>query len=145
VSAPGDLPAARVNRTIRAFIYTGVDYVDPIAVRTASGQEHKLHKTYITLFVRLTALHLARKLVSDYSSSIFITAYQRFISHRELLQSMYFEMEPRFTAPIGNCPMRMRGQSEIWISVIDSQNDMAFPTSCVATLRQFMESRREKY
>jgi len=32
-----DISTARVNRTTRAFIHTGVDYADPIAMRTAPG------------------------------------------------------------------------------------------------------------
>ena len=34
VELMSDLPAARVYRTARAFVHTGVDYAGPIAVRT---------------------------------------------------------------------------------------------------------------
>ncbi|XP_018371806.1 PREDICTED: uncharacterized protein LOC108766801 [Trachymyrmex cornetzi] len=50
VELMGDLPAVRVNRTVRAFIHTGVDYAGPIAVRTAPGRGHKSQKAYIALF-----------------------------------------------------------------------------------------------
>jgi len=77
----GDLLATRVNRIARAFIHTGMDYADPIAVRTAPGQIYAscvmLHDQGFTLRAR------------DYSSSIFIAAHQRFVSCRGLPQSMY--------------------------------------------------------
>ena len=41
VELMGDLPAASVNRTARAFVYTGVDYAGPIAVRTTPCRGHK--------------------------------------------------------------------------------------------------------
>ncbi|XP_018376183.1 PREDICTED: uncharacterized protein LOC108769601 [Trachymyrmex cornetzi] len=89
VELMGDLPAARVNRTVRAFIHTGVDYTGPIAVRTAPGRGHKSQKAYIALFVCLTIKALHLELVSDYISPTFIAAYQRFVSRRGLPTSMY--------------------------------------------------------
>jgi len=71
------------------IFYTGVDYAGPIAVRTAPSRGHKSHKVYIALFVCLTTKVLRLELVSDYSSFIFIAAYQRFVSRRGLPRSMY--------------------------------------------------------
>ncbi|XP_071577161.1 uncharacterized protein [Temnothorax nylanderi] len=85
----GDLPEARVNRTVRAFIHTGVDYAGPIAIRTAPGRGHKSHKAYIALFVCLTTKAIHLELVSDYSSATFLAAYQRFVSRRGLPKAMY--------------------------------------------------------
>jgi len=73
----GDLPAARVNRTARAFVHAGVDYAGPTVIRTTPGG-YKLQKTYIALFLTIIALYL--ELVSDYIFSTFIAAYQRFVS-----------------------------------------------------------------
>ncbi|XP_032684998.1 uncharacterized protein LOC116850611 [Odontomachus brunneus] len=89
VELMGNLPAARVNRTVRAFIHTGVDYAGPIVVRTAPGRGHKSQKAYIALFVCLTTKALHLELVSDYTSPTFIAAYQRFVSRRGLPTSMY--------------------------------------------------------
>ena len=36
-----DFPAARVNRTARAFVHTGVDYADPIIVQTRAKVNRK--------------------------------------------------------------------------------------------------------
>lgn len=85
----GDLPEARVNRTVRAFIHTGVDYAGPIAIRTAPGRGHKSQKAYIAVFVCLTTKAIHLELVSDYSSTTFIAAYHRFVSRRGLPKSMY--------------------------------------------------------
>lgn len=76
----GDLPESRVNRTVRAFIHTGVDYAGPIAIRIAPGRGHKSQKAYIALFVCLTTKAIHLELVSDYSSTTFIAAHHRFVS-----------------------------------------------------------------
>jgi len=80
-----DLPAAGINRTIRAFVHTGVDYAGPIAVRTTPGREHKSQKAYITLFICLMIKALHLELIRDYTSLIFIATYQRFVFRRGLL------------------------------------------------------------
>ena len=41
VELMGDLSAARVNRIARAFVHIGMDYADPIAIRTTPGRGHK--------------------------------------------------------------------------------------------------------
>jgi len=82
VELMGDLPAARVNRTARAFIHTSVDY----AVRTAPSRGHKSHNIALFIYLTIKALHL--EFVSDYFCSTFIAAYQRFVSCRGLPQSI---------------------------------------------------------
>ncbi|XP_018338771.1 PREDICTED: uncharacterized protein LOC108746473 [Trachymyrmex septentrionalis] len=89
VELMGDLPAARINRTARAFVYTGVDYAGPIAVHTTPSQGNKSQKAYIALFVCLTTKALHLELISDYTSTTFIVAYQRLILRRGLSTSMY--------------------------------------------------------
>ncbi|XP_018392969.1 PREDICTED: uncharacterized protein LOC108772023, partial [Cyphomyrmex costatus] len=89
VELMGDLPAERVNRAARAFAHTGVDYAGPINVRVKSGRGHRSQKAYIALFVCLTTKALHVELVSDYTSSAFIAAYQRFVSRRGQPNSMY--------------------------------------------------------
>ena len=92
---PGDLPAARVNRTASAFIHTGLDYADPITIQTTAGREYKSQKAYIALFICFTTKALHLELVSDYTSPI-VAEYQRFISHRGLPTSMYSDNETTF-------------------------------------------------
>ncbi|KYN34998.1 hypothetical protein ALC56_10673 [Trachymyrmex septentrionalis] len=82
-----DLPTARVNRTARAFVHTGVDYAGPIAVILTPGRGHKSQKVYIALFVCLTTKVLHLELVNV--STTFIATYQRFVCHRGLPTSMY--------------------------------------------------------
>ena len=86
VELMSNLPAARVNRTARAFVHTGVDYS---AVRTTPDRGHKSQKAYFALFVCFTTKALHLELVSDCTSPTFIAAYQWFVSHRGLLTSMY--------------------------------------------------------
>lgn len=85
----GALPRYRVNAVSRAFVHTGVDYAGPIWVRLASGRGHKSHKAYIALFVCMTTKALHLELVSDYSASAFIAAYNRFVSRRGLPSAIY--------------------------------------------------------
>lgn len=74
---------------LRVLSHTGVDYASPLMIRTAPGQGHKAHKAYIVLFICMTVKAIHIELVSDYTSAIFITAYQRFVSRRGLPNSMY--------------------------------------------------------
>ena len=59
-------PAARVNRTIRAFVHTGVDYADPKAVRMTPDRGHKSQKACIVLYpiyLIIKALHLESAII----------------------------------------------------------------------------------
>lgn len=85
----GDLPDIRVNRAIRVFEHTGVDYAGPLLIRMAPGRGHKAHKAYIVLFICTTVKAVHIELVSDYTSATFLAAYQRFISRRGLPCAMY--------------------------------------------------------
>jgi len=105
------------NRTARAFVHIGIDYASPIAIRITPG--HKSQKTHITLFVCLTTKALHLEFISDYTSPTFIAAYQRFVSRRRLLMSMYSDNETMFHGA-DHRPMHMRKQFTILTSETDS-------------------------
>ncbi|XP_011707599.1 PREDICTED: uncharacterized protein LOC105462593 [Wasmannia auropunctata] len=85
----GDLPSVRVTRATRAFQHTGVDYAGPVLVRTTRGRGHKAHKAYIAVLICMTTKAIHLELVSDYSTSAFLAAFQRFVSRRGFPASMY--------------------------------------------------------
>lgn len=85
----GDLPEVRVTRGTRAFIFMGVNYAGPVAIRAAPGRDQKLPYAYIALFICLSTKAVHLELVSDYISATFIAAYYCFVSRRGLPQQMY--------------------------------------------------------
>lgn len=58
-------------------------------VRTAPGRGHKSQKAYIALFIYMPTKAIHIELVSDYSTSAFIAAFQRFVARRGMPKSMY--------------------------------------------------------
>ncbi|XP_025153571.1 uncharacterized protein LOC112588299 [Harpegnathos saltator] len=84
-----DLPNCRVLRAPRAFTHTGVDYAGSILVRYGSGRGHWAHKAYIGFFVCMTTKAIHLELVSDYSFTAFLAAYQRFIARRGMPTTIY--------------------------------------------------------
>jgi len=60
----------------------GVDYGGPFNVRVSPGRGHKSRKCYIALFVCLVTRAVHIELVSDYTTSAFIAAFERFSSRR---------------------------------------------------------------
>ncbi|XP_011859787.1 PREDICTED: uncharacterized protein LOC105557209 [Vollenhovia emeryi] len=77
----GHLPAER-TRPSRPFLFTGVDYAGPLAIRTTKGRGHKSIKGYICLFVCLSTRAVHLEAVSDLSSASFLAAFRRFTSRR---------------------------------------------------------------
>jgi len=85
----GNLPDVRVNKSVRTFEHTGVDYAGPICVRIAAGRGHKSHKAYIALFICMTTKAIHLELVSDYTSAAFFVCFNRFVSRRGIPHAMY--------------------------------------------------------
>ena len=85
----GNLPAARVGQTQRAFLHTGLDYAGPFLVRSSKGRGYKAHKAYLAVFVYMSTRAVHLELVSDYTSEAFIAAYRRFTARRGLPTDIY--------------------------------------------------------
>ena len=62
----------------RSFLHTGLDYTGLFNVGFALGRGSKSHKTYVTLFICCCTRAVHLELVSDYSSTAFLAAFQRF-------------------------------------------------------------------
>lgn len=77
----GDLPAARCNPT-RPFYHTGVDYTGYIDVKTNKGRGITTTKGYIAVFVCMVTKAVHLELVSDLSSSAFLSALRRLAARR---------------------------------------------------------------
>ncbi|XP_051167305.1 uncharacterized protein LOC127285366 [Leptopilina boulardi] len=91
-----NLPRPRVVRPERAFIDCGIDYAGPLQVRMIGGRGNRSQSCYIAVFVcfAVKAIHL--EIVTNYTSSAFIAAFQRFVSLRGLPQCMYSDCGTNF-------------------------------------------------
>lgn len=90
-----NLPVHRVIPA-RLFLYTGVDYAEPIMVRTAPGRDYKARKAFIAVFVCLSTKAVHLDLVSDYTTEACLAAFRRFVSRRELCQAVYSDCGTNF-------------------------------------------------
>lgn len=79
-----------------AFIDCGIDYAGPLQVRMTGGRGNRSQNCYIAVFVcfAIKAIHL--EIVTNYTSSAFIAAFQRFVSLRGLPQRMHSDCETNF-------------------------------------------------
>jgi len=78
----GELPAHRIQESIRPFIRSGVDYAGPLSLKTMKGRGGKLYKAYICVFVCFATKAIHLELVGDLSTAGFLGALKRFISRR---------------------------------------------------------------
>ncbi|EZA52947.1 hypothetical protein X777_07643, partial [Ooceraea biroi] len=85
----GELPAVRVSAPTRCFVHTGLDYAGPVHVRASAGRGIVTRKAYIALFICLATRAVHLELVSDYSTTAFLSAFTRFCSRRGLPNSVY--------------------------------------------------------
>lgn len=76
------LPSFRVKPQIRPFAAVGLDYADPIWIRTTKGRGHKACKGYIAIFLCCATRAVHLEVVSDYSAEGFIAVYKRFSARR---------------------------------------------------------------
>ena len=93
----GQLPSARVNAPLRAFLHVGIDYAGPVMIRSSPGRGIKSNKSYIALFICLASRAIHTELVNDYSATLFINAFSRFCARRGLPNTMYSDNGTTFT------------------------------------------------
>lgn len=92
----GSLPSARVRRTNRPFLHTGVDCCGPFDVRASKGRGMKAYKAYITVFVCLTVKAIHIECVDGLTTDAFISAFRRFVARRGLPSDMYSDNGTNF-------------------------------------------------
>ncbi|XP_043478769.1 uncharacterized protein LOC122509074 [Leptopilina heterotoma] len=83
-----NLPSCRVTPS-NPFTHCGLDYAGPISVKLNKGRGYKSTKGYIVLFVCMVTRAIHLELVSDYSSSTFLSALKRFVSRRGIPSNLY--------------------------------------------------------
>ncbi|XP_029164817.1 uncharacterized protein LOC114936015 [Nylanderia fulva] len=93
----GQLPNSRVSAPTRAFSHSGVDYAGPVLTRASAGRGIASRKSYIAIFICLATRAIHLELVSEYSTSTFLNAFQRFCARRGLPEVMYSDNGTTFT------------------------------------------------
>lgn len=92
----GSLPSARVRRTHRPFLHTGVDYCGPYELRASKGRGIKTYKGYIAVFVCLTVKAIHVECVDGLTTDAFLAAFRRFVSRRGVPSDMYSDNGTNF-------------------------------------------------
>ncbi|XP_058810131.1 uncharacterized protein LOC131675240 [Phymastichus coffea] len=74
----------------------GIDYAWPIQVRTSKGRGQKSYKGYVALFICFATKAVHLEVVSDLTSSAFITALRRFVSRQGIWRNLYSDNATTF-------------------------------------------------
>ncbi|XP_076659500.1 uncharacterized protein LOC143362885 [Halictus rubicundus] len=91
----GQLPEHRVTPA-RPFLSTGVDYTEPIWLRTTSGRGHKAHKGFLAVFVCMVTKAVHLEAVSNYTAEAFLAAFRRFVSRPGICAHLYSDCGTNF-------------------------------------------------
>lgn len=92
----GSLPSARVRRTTRAFLHTGIDYCGPFDIRASKGRGIRSYKGYVAVFICLTVKAIHLECVDGLTSAAFLAAFHRFVARRGLPSDMYSDNGTNF-------------------------------------------------
>lgn len=92
----GSLPSARVRRTHRPFLHTGVDHCGPYDLRASEGRGIRTYKGYIAVFVCLTVKAVHVECVDGLTTDAFLAAFRRFVSRRGLPSDVYSDNGTNF-------------------------------------------------
>ncbi|XP_039306398.1 uncharacterized protein LOC113005704 [Solenopsis invicta] len=85
----GNLPQVRVSPPSRAFLSCGLDYAEPILIRSMSGRGIASRKAYIVIFICMATRAAHLEIVDGYATPAFLAAYARFVARRGLPKSIY--------------------------------------------------------
>ncbi len=91
----GQLPPAKVIVT-RHFAHCSVDFAGPFSIKYTGHRTTKIGKAYAAMFVCMTVRAVHIEMVSDLSTSKFIEALQRFISHHGIPAVVYSDNATNF-------------------------------------------------
>lgn len=84
------LPAWRVQPH-RPFSFVGMDYGGPFSVKESRRRNSRTNKAYLALFVCLLVKAIHLEIVSDISTEVFFTAFDRFTARRGIPCEIHFE------------------------------------------------------
>lgn len=91
-----DLPACRVQESIKPFHHTGIDYAGPMYILPHRRRGVHSQKAYICLFVCLVTKAVHIELASDLSTESFLNAMKRFIARRGPIGTCYSDCGSNF-------------------------------------------------
>lgn len=91
----GDLPSSRVNPS-KPFEHTAVDYTGSVEVKCNQGRGIKTTKGYIAIFVCMATKAVHIELVSDMTSSAFLSALRRMAARRGAPSHIYSDNGTNF-------------------------------------------------
>lgn len=91
----GQLPRTRVTPS-RPFLFTGVDYAGPVALKAWRGRGHRTYKGWLCIFVCFSTSALHLEVVTDSTSDTFIAAFRRFTGRRGVCHTLYSDCGTNF-------------------------------------------------
>lgn len=92
----GDLPAARVNASVRTFAAVGVDYAGPIELKASRFRGTTTYKGYIAVFVCLAVKAIHLEAVTGLSTDHFMSALYRFMGRRGMPHDIFSDNGTNF-------------------------------------------------
>ncbi|XP_030758533.1 uncharacterized protein LOC115884174 [Sitophilus oryzae] len=92
----GNLPECRVTSFQPVFAYTGIDYAGPISIRDRKTRNPKMLKSYIGIFICMSTKCVHLDVVTDMTTTSFITALKRFIARRGKPRHIYSDNGTNF-------------------------------------------------
>lgn len=92
----GNLPAARVNASVRAFASVGIDYAGPIELKASRFRGNTTYKGYIAVFICLAVKAIHLEAVTGMDSDHFMSALYRFMGRRGMPHDIYSDNGTNF-------------------------------------------------
>lgn len=91
----GQLLADRYH-AFSTFLHTGVDYAEPVILKTRSGRGAKTYKGWLAIFTCFSTSAVHLKVVSDYSANSFLAAYRRLAGRWGICHTLYSDCGTTF-------------------------------------------------
>lgn len=92
------LPQYRVNRPLKVFMDTAIDFAGPFYTKTSTLRSSKIEKSYISVFVCMATKAMHLELVSNLTAESFIAALRRFIARRGKITNIFSDNGTNFVA-----------------------------------------------
>lgn len=93
-----NLPEYRVNKPLKVFMCTAIDYAGPFYTKTSTLRNSKTEKSYVAVFVCMATKAIHLELASNLTAECFIAALRRFISRRGKVYHIFSDNGTNFVA-----------------------------------------------